>query len=93
MNVKPRSEKEELEMKFCKSCGWKQKGLSVCKAPKAENHRDPVTGDWPMCRDMRTEIISKPTCGPDAKWFKEKKERKDRRQRWVKMAKDTHTAS
>jgi len=73
-------------MKFCKDCKHTHEvpeidilGLKLphnlpmeCHAPKAEQSRDPVTGDWPTCQGMRKNFNSglSELCGREAKWFK-----------------------
>lgn len=73
-------------MKFCKDCKyfrrfklpdmWGHGSVDAsCLAPEAEEFRNPVTGDWPTCDDMREPPYRAPLslngiCGPDAEWFK-----------------------
>ena len=73
-------------MKYCIDCTHcldRFQQECWCRAPEAEQRRDLVTGDWPVCRDMRKESCSvlyrgKPwppstsRCGTEAKWFKPK---------------------
>ena len=42
-----------------------------CNASEADDHRDPVTGEWPRCSKVRLSVLG---CGKIARWYKEKKE-------------------
>lgn len=51
-------------MRFCKDCKYHFNG--ECQAPDAEERRNPVSGMWPLARDMRSTPLH---CGHFAYWY------------------------
>jgi len=72
-------------MNFCVDCKWctdeqvwlgQQIGCR-CTHPKAEQHKDPVTGTWPTCDKMRKVTRGIPGdryCTIDGNWYEPKEE-------------------
>jgi len=69
-------------MKFCIDCkhcvdeSMGNKPDYRCHAPQAEELRNPVNGEWPMCIEMRLRYDAEENlCDKDARWFEPKEER------------------
>jgi len=56
--------------RFCRDCA-NRKNLHSCCAEETLVFADLVTGDLPLCREMRRDI-SASRCGAEGRWFKPK---------------------
>lgn len=60
-------------MKFCKDCKYHFSGK--CQSPDAEDARDPIDGEWPTARSMRSTSL---WCGHSAFWYEPTYPKKDK---------------